>query len=111
MSRRKLKLKYFLLIDGPLRCSTRTAVFHIIKSFVFLIIGELARIVTKMQPWTNKNRNVVSIQKGVGTSKIRTSKGQNVESFFKDDQNVERSERQKFEKDQNVESQIRLSTF
>jgi len=34
---------------------------------------------------------------GVGTSKIRTSKGQNVESFFKDDQNVERSERQKSE--------------
>ncbi len=50
-------------------------------------------------------------REGVGTSKIRTSKGQNVESFFKDDQNVERSERQKFEKDQNVESQIRLSTF
>jgi hypothetical protein len=34
---------------------------------------------------------------GVGTSKIRTSKGQNVESFFKDDQNVERSERGKSE--------------
>ena len=44
-------------------------------------------------------------------SEIRTWKGQNVESFFKDDQKVERSERRKFEKDQNVESQIRLSTF
>jgi hypothetical protein len=52
-----------------------------------------------------------NLGEGVGTSKIRTSKGQNVESFFKDDQNVERSERRKFEKDQNVESQIRLSTF
>jgi hypothetical protein len=35
---------------------------------------------------------------GVGTSKIRTSKGQNVESFFKDDQNVERSESRKSER-------------
>jgi hypothetical protein len=34
---------------------------------------------------------------GVGTSKIRTSKGQNIKSFFKDDQNVERSERRKSE--------------
>jgi hypothetical protein len=34
---------------------------------------------------------------GVGTSKIRTLMGQNVKSFFKDDQNVERSERQKSE--------------
>jgi len=57
-------------------------------------------------------QNVTFIcREGVGTSKIRTWKGQNVESFLKDDQNVERSERQKFEKDQNVESQIRLSTF
>jgi hypothetical protein len=38
-------------------------------------------------------------REGVGTSKIRTSKGQNVESFFKEDQNVEN---QKVEK--NVES-------
>ena len=37
-------------------------------------------------------------REGVGTSKIRTSKGQNVESFFKDDQNVKRSERQKLER-------------
>ncbi len=71
MSRRKLKLKYFLLIDGPLRCSTRTAVFHIIKSFVFLIIGELARIVTKMQPWTNNDRNVVTILKKIELKTIR----------------------------------------
>jgi hypothetical protein len=35
------------------------------------------------------------IGEGVGTSKIRTSKGQNVKSFFKDDHNVERSERRK----------------
>ena len=33
------------------------------------------------------------LREGVGTLKIRTSKGQNVKSFFKDDQNVERSER------------------
>ncbi len=34
---------------------------------------------------------------GVGTSKIRTLKGQNVKRFFKDDQNIERSERWKSE--------------
>ncbi len=37
-------------------------------------------------------------REGVRTSKIRTSKGQNVESFFKDDQNVKRSERRKSER-------------
>jgi hypothetical protein len=36
-------------------------------------------------------------REGVGTSKITSSKGQNVESFFKDDQNVKRSERRKSE--------------
>ena len=30
-------------------------------------------------------------REGVGTSKIRTSKGQNVESILKDDQNVEKN--------------------
>ena len=38
------------------------------------------------------------IWEGVGTSTIRTSKGQNVESFFLNDQNVERSERRKSER-------------
>jgi hypothetical protein len=36
-------------------------------------------------------------REGVGTLKITSSKGQNVKSFFKEDQNVERSERQKSE--------------
>jgi hypothetical protein len=36
--------------------------------------------------------------RGGGTSKIRTSKGQNVESILKDDHNVERSECQKSER-------------
>ncbi len=37
-------------------------------------------------------------REGVGTSKITTSKGQNVTSILKDDHNVERSERQKSER-------------
>jgi hypothetical protein len=54
---------------------------------------------------------------GVGMLKIRTSKGQNIESFFRmirtlKNQNVEsQGEHQKFEKDQNVKSQIILSTL
>ena len=40
---------------------------------------------------------MLSNREGVGTSKIRMLKGQNVESFFKDDQNVKRSECQKSE--------------
>ena len=49
-------------------------------------------------------------REGVGTSKIRTSKGQNVKSFFKDDQNVERSERQKSEHQKERQKSI-LSDF
>ncbi len=57
-----------------------------------------------------KNHFIESQKKNIESQKvdwlIRTSK-----VFFEIDQNVERSERQKFEKDQNVESQIRLLTF
>ncbi len=39
--------------------------------------------------------STVKKRDGVGMSEIRTLKGQNVKSFFKDDQKVERSERRK----------------
>ena len=37
-------------------------------------------------------------REGVGTLKITSSKGQNIESILKDDHNIERSERQKSER-------------
>jgi hypothetical protein len=58
--------------------------------------------------------NVTLFWEGVRTSKITSSKGQNIESILKDDHNIERSERRKSERQKECRKcnfEVKLSTF